>query len=120
MPLYTKVVQDHFSVPRNVGPLDAATHRGVGGQPGNGPYVVLWLQVAESTVIAAAYQTYGCPAAIASASALAELVTGLPLSEVSELTPVAVIEALEGLPEGKEHCPRLAIDALQNALAKGA
>ena len=33
-----------FANPRNVGPLEGATHRGTGGAPGGGPYRFLWLR----------------------------------------------------------------------------
>ena len=114
--MYSALVSEHFHQPRRVGPLIGATHTGTAGTPGDGPYVVLWLRVEEETIVQAAYQTFGCPAAIASASMAAELVEGREISEVLQIDEAQLDRALCGLPEGKEHCPRLAIQALVAAL----
>jgi nitrogen fixation protein NifU and related proteins len=111
--MYSSKAQEHFHQPRRVGPLEGATHTGTAGTPGEGPYVMLWLRVEDEVIAAAAYKTFGCPAAIASASMLAELVEGKRVSEALELDEMTLTRALDGLPEGKDHCPRLAIQALQ-------
>ena len=116
--MYSSVVQDHFYNPRRVGPLPTATHTGTAGTPGEGPYVILWFEVEPNSQIVqhAAYRTFGCPAAIASASTVAGLVEGKTVSEsIAQLDESAIVTSLEGLPEGKDHCPRLAIAALHNA-----
>lgn len=115
--MYSTVVGDHFHNPRRVGPLRGATHRGTAGTPGDGPYVVLWLRVENDRVAQAAYQTYGCPAAVAAASMAAQMAEGRSLEEAAGVTPEQIVSALEGLPEGKEHCPMLAVRALSAALA---
>ena len=68
-------------------------------------------------VLGAAYKTFGCPASIASASMVAELVEGLDVSEALAINEATLTQALGGLPEGKDHCPRLAIEALRRALS---
>jgi nitrogen fixation NifU-like protein len=79
--------------------------------------VVLWLRVEDEVIAAAAYKTFGCPAAIASASVLAELVEGSAVADALAIDEVTLMRVLDGLPEGKDHCPRLAIEALGRALA---
>ena len=116
--MYSAVASDHFHQPRRVGPLEGATHKGTAGTPGEGPYVVLWLRVEGEIIREAAYQTFGCPAAIASASVLAELIEGGNAKEALALDEAGLTVALGGLPEGKDHCPRLAIAALRSALEK--
>lgn len=113
---YTEAVQDHFFHPRNVGPLDGATHKGTAGIPGNGPYVVVWLRIERGRVRAAAYSTFGCPACVAAASAAAEMVMGRSEEAAGRLTARGILRRLGGLPEGKEHCPALAVQAVKNAL----
>lgn len=113
--MYSAIVQDHVSNPRNVGPLETATHQGVAGIPGEGPYMVLWFEIDKDRIVKAAYQTYGCPAAVASASMTVELVTGRSVAEALHLREPEIIQALEGLPEGKEHCATLSVRALQAA-----
>ncbi len=66
----------------------------------------------------AAYRTYGCPAAVACASLLCELAVGREAERLLNLTPDDLVRLLGGLPEGKEECPRLALQALANAFRK--
>lgn len=114
--MYSAVVSDHFHNPRRIGPLLDATHQGTAGVPGEGPYVVLWLRLNGSVIEQTAYRTFGCPAAIASASMLAELTENKTISQALSLCEEDIVTALEGLPEGKGHCPPLAIAALRHAL----
>ena len=46
------------------------------------------------------------------------MITGKTITECRELTVENLIEALDGVPPDKLHCPALAIAALQDALAK--
>lgn len=113
---YSAAAQDHFYRPRNVGPLDGATHQGTAGVPGNGPYVVIWLKIERGRVRAAAYRTFGCPGAVSAASAAVEMVMGRSEEAAGRLTARGILRRLGGLPEGKEHCPALAVEAVKNAL----
>ena len=74
--MFSAVVMEHNVNPRNVGPLDGATHHGVAGTPGDGPYMEMWFDVEAGVVRRAAYRTYGCPAAVACGSVLAQLAAG--------------------------------------------
>jgi nitrogen fixation NifU-like protein len=114
--LYSAIVSEHFHNPRRVGPLAEATHTGTAGVVGEGPYMVLWLRIAGERVEAAAYRTFGCPAAVACASMVCELTENQAVEAAARLAEPDLVAALEGLPEGKEHCPRLAIAALRAAL----
>lgn len=114
--MYSPIVSDHFHSPRRVGPLVGATHRGTAGVPGEGPYVILWLKVERERIVAAAYQSHGCPAAMASASMAAQLIEGQRVDTAARVTPEQIVSELGGLPEGKEHCPRLAAQAIGAAI----
>ena len=48
---------------------------------------------------------------------MSELVLGRSIAECRELTAEELIEALDGVPPDKLHCPALAIGALRNALS---
>jgi nitrogen fixation protein NifU and related proteins len=111
--MFSATVLDHFYNPRNVGPLEGATHEGTAGVPGDGPYLRLWFRFEGDTVRAAAYRTYGCPAAVASGSVLAELAPGRTLAQLRQITPADVMRLLGGLPEGKGHCAELVAEALR-------
>ena len=106
---------DHIANPRNSGPLEGATHKGVAGDPGGGPYVILWFHVEGDVINQATYETYGCPAAVASASLTAAILKGRTIAQALSLTPNDVKLILGGLPEGREHCPVLAVQAIHDA-----
>jgi NifU-like protein involved in Fe-S cluster formation len=97
------------------GELAAATHRGVGGSPGCGPYIVLLFRVGGEVVKEARFQTYGCPTAMACGEIVCALCEGRTLSRLQILTPADVERLVGGVPRGKEHCPALAVEALTQA-----
>jgi len=113
--MFSALATEHIAVPRNVGPLEGATHQGVAGMPGEGPHMILWFQVQDGRILKAAYATYGCPAAVASGSITATLLTSRTIEQALRLTAEDIIRVLQGLPEGKEECAKLAETALQNA-----
>ena len=113
--MFSALATEHIAVPRNVGPLAEATHQGVAGVPGDGPFMILWFQVENGKILKAAYATYGCPAAVASGSITASVLTGRTVELALRLTAEDIIRILQGLPEGKEECAQLAATALQNA-----
>jgi nitrogen fixation NifU-like protein len=114
---YSDILMDHFTSPRNVGCVEPADAEGRAGTPHSGqPFMVLTLRIADGTVREARYKTYGCGATIAAGSMLTEMVRGRTVAECLTLTPADLIEALDGVPGDKLHCPALAIDALRSAL----
>lgn len=113
--MFSEVVQDHFYNPRNTGPLENATHQAVIGMPGDGPYMELWFQVETATIRRATYRTYGCPAAVASASLIAELSTGRSISTLLSITCADILKLLGDLPPNKIECAQMAVDAVHRA-----
>ena len=116
--LISERLLDHVANPRNCGPLEGATHYGQDGVPGDGPYVQLWLAVEDGKVTKAAYKTYGCPAAIASASFTAEFVHGRDLELVKKLEAKDLATLIGELPEGKGDCPQRVFNALKSAIGE--
>jgi len=114
--VYSPIVLDHFHNPRNVGPLDGATHSGTAGSPGDGPHMIIELEVSDGMICGAAYQTYGCPAAVACGSIVAQIVQGRSVDTAAKITAEDVILLLGGLPEGKHHLAALCTSALTKAL----
>ena len=115
--MYSPRLTELFRSRAHAGTLDAATHYGEGGIPGQGPYVRLWLQVEDGVVVQARFKTFGCPASIACAEALCEYVEGQRLDQIEAVTAEMLTECVGGVPEGKEHCPPLAAAAWEQALA---
>jgi nitrogen fixation NifU-like protein len=115
---YSDTLTDHVMTPRNSGSIEHPDVTGHAGTPGRGAFMILYLALQDERVAAARYHTVGCGPTIASGSMLTELIAGKPIAECRELTVEDLVEALDGMPPDKLHCPALAIAALRDALAK--
>ncbi|MYH80880.1 iron-sulfur cluster assembly scaffold protein [Candidatus Poribacteria bacterium] len=115
--MYTPQVTDHYENPRNVGTIADASGTATVGSPASGEMVKLTLKVVDSVIVAAKFRAFGCPTAIASASALTELVTGTQIREAEKINAVQLSEALGGLPEDKFRYASVAENVLKNAIA---
>jgi NifU-like protein len=115
--MFSQTALDHIQSPRNRGELPGANRYGVEGVPGDGPSVEIWLRVEEGKILAASYQTHGCPSSMAASSMVAQIVTGRTPEQASLLTQPDLLLILGGLPAGKEMFATMAIRALQKALA---
>ena len=113
---YTPQMLDHFNNPRNAGELKDPTAVGSDGKPGQGNYMIVHIRVDSGRISKTAFQTYGCPGAIACGSAVTELAKGRRLKEALGITRDDIDGFLGGLPLGKGHCADLAAQALQEAL----
>ncbi|MGO8685478.1 MAG: Fe-S cluster assembly scaffold protein NifU [Thermoleophilia bacterium] len=114
--MYTDLVMDHFSNPRNVGEIEDADGTGQIGNPVCGDVMRMTIKVADDHISDVKFKTFGCGAAVATSSMVTEMVQGKTLAEAAELSNKAVAEALGGLPANKMHCSNLAADALHIAI----
>ena len=115
--MYTDLVMDHFTNPRNVGEIEDADGVGQIGNPVCGDVMRISIAVDDGDRIAdVKFKTFGCGAAIATSSMVTEMVMGKPLREAADISNKAVAEALGGLPANKMHCSNLAADALHLAI----
>lgn len=95
--MFSALVIDHVHHPRNMGELSTATHHGVAGTPGEGPYMLMWFEVEEERVLCASCETYGCPASIASGSIACEVLQGRSISQALLLDATDIMRLLGGL-----------------------
>ena len=114
--MYSELVLDHFSNPRNVGTIPDADGVGLEGNPVCGDLMKIFIKVKDNIITDIKFQTFGCGAAIATSSMVTELVKGKTLEEALVVTNRSVAQALGGLPGNKMHCSNLAADALHKAI----
>ena len=115
---YSDKVKDHFLHPRNVGEVENPDGVALVGTIACGDALKLTFKLDENERINDVnFKTFGCASAIASASALTEMVKGMTIEEAEKITNQDIANYLGGLPTEKMHCSVIGREALEKAIA---
>ena len=116
MPAYAPELIRHVATPVGAGWLEDADGVGESGAVGCGDVVRMQLRIDGERIVSARFLAYGCPSALASASAACELLEGATVRDAMLLSSARVEAALGGLEDAQRHGPDLASDATARAL----
>ncbi|MDF2569049.1 MAG: nitrogen-fixing NifU domain protein [Sporomusa sp.] len=114
--MYSDKVIEHFMSPQNAYYMPEADGVGTIGDPGCGDNCMIFIKVQDEIIHDISFLIFGCGAAVASGSMTTTLAKGKSIKTALEITEQEVIDALEGLPEVKQHCSNLGVAALQAAI----
>lgn len=120
--IYSEKVKDHFMKPRNFlfgdeGQFDFDAV-GTVGNPICGDQMKMYIKVKGDKIVDVRWKTFGCASAIASTSALSEMVKGKTMDDALKIDAKAIDDYLGNLPKHKFHCSVLGHEALAKAIEK--
>ena len=112
---YSPKVIDHAINPRNAGALgNADGFARIKGACGD--TMDIWIKVEGDAIVRAGFMTDGCSPSVACGSMATELAKGKTIGEVLRISQQDILDNLDGLPDGSEHCAVLAASTIRAAI----
>lgn len=116
--MYSPLLLEHFSHPRNEGAMDAPDAAGSASYPRCGDTLRLEFRLAEGRIQEARFCSTGCGAVKAAGSAATELLLERPVEEARNLSALELNEVLGGVPPAKRHALWMVLECLAEALGQ--
>jgi nitrogen fixation NifU-like protein len=117
MSLYGEKIAEHAKNPRNAGALEDADVANEGTNPLCGDRLRMQLKHAEGRIAQVRFHAEACMVAIAAASILSEMLSGMSVAEARALSRERLLQALETeLRPGRVGCALLPLQVAQGAL----
>ena len=114
--MYNDKVLKVFQNPSNSGEIPDADGVGTIGNASCGDIMKIYLKISGDRIVDAKFKTFGCAAAIATASVATDMVIVKTIDEALKIKNADVVEFLGGLPPQKIHCSVLAEEAIHAAI----
>ena len=114
--MYSRKVIEQFSNPLNVGTIEDADGVGEVGSTVDGDIITIYIKVDNDVITDVKFKTFGCVVAISTSTMVTQLAKGKTIEEALSISNDDVLDALDGLPEGKRRCSGFALDALHKAI----
>ena len=114
---YSEKLKNEFLNPKNLGKIeDSDSHVSVIGVCGD--TIEMYLSIRDGRISDIKFMTDGCGPTIACASYVTRTAKGRTIEEALQIKPEDVDKYFEGLPEENQHCAKLSIMTLQEAIDK--
>ena len=106
----------HFKNPKFVKDIKSPDGVGEVGNMKCGDVMHMKIKVKDDKIKDIGFQTFGCPAAVASSDVVCELAKGKTLEQAKKITKEDIVKKLGGMPLIKIHCSVLGIQALKKTI----
>jgi nitrogen fixation NifU-like protein len=113
---YSKELIKRFRHPKFVRSIKNPDGVGEVGNVACGDIMHLEIKVEKNKIKDIGFQTFGCPAAVASSDVVCELAKGKTIEQAEKIKKDDIVEKLKGMPPIKVHCSVLGIEALKKAI----
>jgi len=106
------ILDQNLNLGKMENPSVSARHQGVCGD-----ILFLFLKIDQDVIKEAAFEYIGCAGLQVCASAITEMIRGIPLAEARQIEAKDIIDYLDYIPQRNSECPEISREALHKCLA---